>query len=110
QARAFGIGGRTLARVESTRQQTTLPRRFANGEQIRDGKVGGEVGAHVIEHGSNGGFGAPHDALHVANGAQEVGLVDGVAAAGADKNVLVVVGDADHFVGDKLADGEDAIP
>ena len=54
-------------------------------------------------------IGAAHDALHAVDGAQVVAAVDAFAAAGADQNVLGVVGHADDFVGHDLADGENEI-
>ena len=63
----------------------------------------------VVEHGADGIFGAAHDALHAVDGAEIVAAVDALAAAGADQDVLVVVGHADHFMRHDLADGENEI-
>ena len=63
----------------------------------------------IVEHRAHRIFGAAHDALHAVDGAQVVAAVDAFAAAGADENVLVVVGHADHFMRHHLADGEDQV-
>ena len=63
----------------------------------------------VVEHVAHGIVGAAHDALHAVDGAQIVAAVDAFAAAGADENVLVVVGHADDFMRHDLADGENEI-
>ena len=47
---------------------------------------------------------AAHHPLHAVDGADEVALVDPLRAAGADEQVLVVVGHADHFVRHDLAE------
>ena len=76
---------------------------------VDDGHVFGEVVAGVVQHAANGRVGAAHHALHAVDGAEEVAAMDADGAAGADEDVLVVVGHADDFVRDDLADGEDEV-
>src|SRR5438128_6080410 len=63
----------------------------------------------VIQHASNGSIRASHNALHAVNRAQIVAAVDAVGAAGSDQNILVVIGHADHFMWDDLANRENEI-
>src|SRR5262245_39882681 len=70
----------------------------------------GELLRHERHHVADGCFGAAHDRLHAANGAEKVSAIDHVLAAGADENVLVVARDADDLVRHELPDRENAIP
>ena len=63
----------------------------------------------VVEEAAHGRLDAAHHALHAVGRAQEVRLVDDVRAAGADDDVLGVIGHAHHFVRHDLADRKDEI-
>ncbi len=63
----------------------------------------------IIHHVAHWIVGAAHDALHAVDSAKVVAAIDALAAAGANEDVLVVVGHADHFVRHNLADGEHQI-
>ena len=63
----------------------------------------------VVEDAPQGRVGPAHHPFHAVGGADEVALVDARRPAGADEQVLVVVGHADHFVRHDLADREDQI-
>src|SRR5215472_11007907 len=77
---------------------------------VNDGEMAEEALSGVVEHGADGVLRGAHDALHAVDRAEVVAAVDAFAAAGADEDVLVVVGHADDFVRDDLADGEYEIP
>src|SRR5438874_10244659 len=70
----------------------------------------GEMFGSVIEHAPHGRVGPAQDALNAVDGAEPVRAVDEVAAAGADEDVLAMVGDADHFMRHQLAYGNDGVP
>ena len=68
-----------------------------------------EVVLGVVEDAAQGRVGPAHHPFHAVGGADEVALVDARRPAGADEQVLVVVGHADHFVRHDLADREDQV-
>src|SRR6204780_5638382 len=78
-------------------------------EHVDKPQIPQETICRVVKHTSNGIFGAAHDALHGINRAQVVAAIDRVAASRADKNVLVVIGHANDFMGNNLADGKNEI-
>ncbi len=80
-----------------------------DGQHIDDGQMLREVVGRVVENGAHRVVGAAHDALHAIDRAQKMRAVDAHDAAGADENILVVVGHADHLVRHHLADGEDEV-
>ena len=63
----------------------------------------------ITQHVAHGIRGAAHDPLHPVDRAQVVAAVDALSASRADQDVLVVVGHADDFMGNDLADGEDQV-
>src|ERR1700748_1080794 len=63
----------------------------------------------VVENGADRILGTAHDALHAIDSAEIMAAVDSFASAGPDKNVLVVIAHADHFMRHHLADGKDQI-
>ncbi len=80
-----------------------------HGLHVDDRHVLGEVFACVVQDATDRRVGAPHHALHAVDRAQEVTAVDADRAAGADEDVLVVVGHTDDFVGNDLAYREDEV-
>src|SRR5580698_1740081 len=71
---------------------------------IHDGNVIQETIGGIVQDLPHRVVGASHDALHAVDGAQVVTAVDAFASPGSDKDVLVVVGHADDFVGHDLSD------
>src|SRR5262249_17435303 len=80
-----------------------------NCQGIDDRHVLGEMVRSVIQNAAHGGIGAAHNPFHAVNGAQVVALINSFRAAGADEDILVVVGHADDFVRHYLAKREDEI-
>ena len=64
----------------------------------------------VVQDFAHGSVDPAHDALDAVDRAEPVRLVDEVPAAGADEDVLAVVGDADDLVRHELADRHDGLP
>ena len=80
-----------------------------HSKHVNDGQISQKMIGGVVENLTHGIFSAAHDALHPIHCAQIMAAVDSIAASGADENVLVVIGHANHFMGHDLADREDEI-
>ena len=93
------------------RPRVTWPalRRADHRQDVDEGQMLGEVVGGVVEHLADRRIGPAHDALHAVAGAEEVALVDAFRAAGADEDVLIVVGHADDFVRHDLPERQDQI-
>ena len=63
----------------------------------------------VIEDAPHRRVRAPHHPFHAVGRADEMAFVDAFLAARADEDVLVVIGHADDFVRNDLADGQNQI-
>ncbi len=63
----------------------------------------------IVKDFAHGGEIFAHDPFHAVKSAQHVRSVDHGGTAAADKNVLVPVGHAHHFMGNHLSDGENQI-
>ena len=99
-----------VADVEAAEGEATVGFPADYGLHVDDGPMLEEAVGRVIEHGADGILRLAHDALHAVDGAEVMAAVDAFATAGADQNVLVVVGHSDNFMGHHLADGQDKIP
>src|SRR5207249_4880529 len=108
--RAAAEAGDVVPRIEAARDDAAVRDALADGQQIHDRQVAGEPLGRVAEDGADGRVGPAHDALDPVDRAEPVRAIDEVAAAGADKDVLAVIGDADHLVRHELTDREDRVP
>ncbi len=80
-----------------------------DGQDVYNRQVLDEMARGIVQDSTPRIVGPPHDAFHAVDGPEEMAAVDTVRPAGADKNVLVVVGHSNHFMGNNLPDRKDQI-
>ena len=104
----FKAGG-VIAHKQATHGEPAVFAPANHRVNIDDGEMLGEVFGGVIQDAADRRVRPAHHAFHAIGRADVMALVDAFHAAGAYKDVLVVVGHADDFMRHHLADGENEV-